>query len=285
MPLFIINTNLSTSLSAIESDLNSTKFNSLTSGSLGQSATTAHQLVEQFSGRDFDFRHESSIWNAHGFADLSSNIEDLRILTFPDTSVPALSFGKSLWKNEPLFAGNTFNYELLSHYHNFVKHHLNSIEDLATSAIETKLALQDFLGHIGKLETKLIKTSHPEHAESLSIMRISAMWSLQVVQLASDHYKNIFTSLHALAAPLEAELGKHESWWGRFVWKNDVSVSRLHAIITAESGQLAELSAKSLRTQDVMDKVLAEYQESEEAQARVRWKLEEAAREGRVEWL
>ncbi|KAF2209653.1 hypothetical protein CERZMDRAFT_100435 [Cercospora zeae-maydis SCOH1-5] len=284
MPLFVITTNLSTILPALESDLNATKFNSLTSDSLAQSAEKAHQLVEQFSGEDFGFRHESSIWEAHGLADLSSKIEHLRNLTSLD-AVSSFSATESFLKNKRLFPGNTLNYELLSQYYNFIKHHLPSIENLAASATETKLALHDLLGHIGKLETKLLKTSHPEHADSLSLMRLSTMWSLQVVQLASEHYKTISASLHSLAAPLEAEVAKHERWWGTFVWKNDVSIERLNAIVTAESGQLSELSAKALRTQDEMDRVFAEYQESEEAQATVRWKLEEAAREGRVEWL
>ncbi|CAK1360565.1 unnamed protein product [Cercospora beticola] len=151
MPLFMVETNLSTILPAIQSDLPGT-----TVDALRKDSSKAFRLVEQFSTKDTEYRHSSSIWNVHGIADFSSSIEELRT-TISTQSGFNTWFTELLNNNIPFRSDETLNYQLLSHYDNFIMHQLPYIEDLVFSAGETKLAIQELLGRIGKLESELIK--------------------------------------------------------------------------------------------------------------------------------
>ncbi|PIA98339.1 hypothetical protein CB0940_06600 [Cercospora beticola] len=278
MPLFMIKTNLSTILPAIQNDLPGTNVDALR-----KSSSTAFKLVEQFSTKDNEYRQSSLIWNVHGIADFSSSIEQLR------TAIPAHS-DFNTWSTEllnnniPFKSDETLNYQLLSHYDNFIMHQLPYLENLVFSAGETKLAIQELLGRIGKLETELIKSSHYAHAEPLSIMRLSANWTLEVVTRAEHHYRNLSSTLFSLFKRLGPEMESYENWWGLFASRNAVSVSRLREIVVAESGLLEELFAKAMPVQDAVQRVVDEFMRDEdEAQKKILWKLEEAARKGTIE--
>ncbi|PPJ60467.1 hypothetical protein CBER1_03165 [Cercospora berteroae] len=280
MPLFMIKTNLSTILPAIQSDLPGTNVDTLR-----KSSSKAFQLADQFSTRDNEYRHSSSIWNVHGIADFSSSIEELW------TAIPARS-DYNTWSTEilnnnvPFRSDETLNYQVLSHYDNFIMHQLPYIEDLVFSTGEAKLAIQELLGRIGKLENEMIKNSHYAHADTLGIMRLSANWTLGVVTRAENHYRNLSSSLFSLFKRLGPEMESYENWWGLFASRNAVSVSRLREIVLAESGQLQELFAKAMPVQDAVQRVVEEFmQDEDEAQKKILWKLEEAAREGRLEWM
>ncbi|GIZ45934.1 hypothetical protein CKM354_000908000 [Cercospora kikuchii] len=279
MPLFMIETNLSTILPAVQSDLPGTNVDALR-----KSSSKAFRLADQFSTKDTKYRHSSSIWNVHGIADFSSSIEQLR------TALPAQSdfktwFTELLNNNIPFRSDETLNYQLLSLYDNFIMHQLPYLEDLVFSAGATKLAIQELLGRIGQLETELIKSSHASYADTLGIMRLSAKWALEVVTRAEDHYRNLSTSLFSLFKRLGPEMESYENWWALFASRNAVSITRLRDIVMAESEQLADLFAIAMPVQEMVDKLTTGFHEDEETQERVKRKLEEAARERRIEGI
>ncbi|CAK1360564.1 unnamed protein product [Cercospora beticola] len=115
-------------------------------------------------------------------------------------------------------------------------------------------------------------------------MRLSANWALQVVTRAEYHYRNLSSTLFSLFKRLGPEMESYENWWGLFTSRNAVTVSRLREIVVAESGQLEKLFAKAMPVQDAVQRVVEEFtQDEDEAQKKILWKLEEAAREGKLE--
>lgn len=283
LPLHTIVANLTMILSDLEKSMDVQQFKE--SENIGSIADKAHRLVESFSAHDNVFRQQVSIWEPYGIAALGEQLQNLTSATNTSDNL-FLAVREGVYQTIPFLSKRSLSHSLVLHYHNLVTvNHLEEVKALVLASTETKLALLDLLGQVGILETQLQAVASTQ-ADSLIMIRLATIWAHGVVQFAEDRYKSMYSKLHALSAPLAAEVASYDSWWlPRPAPLLLLPVPRLRALVETEQKQMAKLIAKAMQAQNVLDGLFENYLEDAEVSLNIRYRLEAAAIEGRLQWL